>query len=249
MASEVAAAARKTLATDSARIRQVRFREAEGEGREAVSTEVGVTDFAAVRTRVEQHLSDAVRRAQAMAERYPWLGEEQDEPAGEAPPVMVFAGTASFFGAGGRWTVIGAGDVDVRRRRHPDPAWIVEALQQVSEAAPRGPGQYEFVLDPDGTGLEVPPWRGRLTGDVALDGEGRIGRVDWTVVPRRRPRSPVRVESGARVVTTVELWDFGVAADIEVPDVGRDRMWPVRLAQVAWDLRRRKRAHAAGETR
>jgi hypothetical protein len=129
------------------------------------------------------------------------------------------------------------GDRTARFRRRDDPVWIVDALQHVDHASPAGTGRVRDVkcdrfgfhvdLERHRGELDVEPEVGRsdaphLTGEVWIDGSNCIRRVSWVEIPRLRSR----FKSGGEIEdylprTTIELWDFGTAADIEAPEITR----------------------------
>lgn len=253
------AAARATLDAGSARVWRVWFgapRAAAGET-EVWSTEEGLSDFGACRTRTAQTAGTAlVRLANATEERWPWLGDDSDTD--DSPRYRVYAGTASFFGAGSRWSQITVGDVGARRRMHTDPAWILDALSQVQvRGVRRGQtdavrGQpcerygFEVDLKRAHDALQLPPYRGtrppRLIGDAWIDAQGRLRRATWVRVNARRPRSPLKPPATS-TWQTVEFWDLGVAPAIEVPTVAPSRRswWLLDLLTLWWRFRRLSR--------
>jgi hypothetical protein len=203
---DVAGAARQTLASGSARVWECRFLDPPRERSIAHFAE-GVADVASVRALLRSTIP-----SWNLAERFPWL---DDEDNGDDEAVIVYAGTAAFLGHGDRWLPLGLkeGDPSAGSRRRDDPLWILEALTLVNEVAPRSgePGlvrgdpchRFRFRFDAE-----------RITGDVWLDDDQRVRRVTWRNARRRRPRSPVKPSAYWR---TVELWDFGIDVDIQIP--------------------------------
>jgi hypothetical protein len=196
-----------------------------------------------------------------MVARYPWLDDdEEDDEHEQFRSVIVYAGTASFFCAGDRCTGGDNGDVSALARAPSDPVWIVEALAHAEEAVARGDDivrdsahrRWEFRLDPaslpealvqSGRSRRKQP---RLAGDAWIDRDGRVRRVTWTQLERRRPRWPWNKPPVPRAWQTTKLWDFGVPVEIEAPlteSSERDPPWPIGLAQLVWTLWRRKRAY------
>ncbi|MDA0179392.1 hypothetical protein OJ997_03715 [Solirubrobacter phytolaccae] len=256
MRDDVVAAAHTTLASGSARVLRRRFR-ASGE---VVTTEDGVTDFAARRTRAQLVAGDglaewAERLDTQVNQRWPWLHDAFASEGG--PMVTVYAGTAHFLGAPDAPTPIGNGDPNANRRAPGDPAWMIDALCAARVTSARiddAHRSFELDLARLHGALEIPPHSAstppRLVGEAWIDGDGRLRRVtSRTGTYSRRPRSPVEAPT-QRGSELLELWDFGVAAEIEVPHI--ETRLPgaglVDWARIGWDLRRRRREHrnAAG---
>jgi len=86
----------------------------------------------------------------------------------------------------------------------------------------------------------------RIAGDAWIDADGRLRRVTWTRLLRRRSRWPRK--PGPRPWQTTELWDFGVPVEIEVPTVEPEERapWPIGVVRIAWKLWRRRRAYRRG---
>jgi hypothetical protein len=256
----IASAARTTLASGSARVQRIRFSDPPRPPEDDFGqTEPGVTDFERRRTQVELTFGRGLALlVEQLAARWPWL-EDDESSSGDDPLRMIYAGTASFYGAAGRWTPISRDDASASRRGHTDPVWIVEALQFVDQAeglerreAVRGDGcqmfRFGLRLERHRWQLEIPPHFGstaRLRGEVALDDSSRIRRVTWTRIDTYRPRARYRRPSDTQSWQRTELWDFGVEAKIEIPPVEPPDRTPllVGLAQMVWWFWRRKRAY------
>jgi hypothetical protein len=239
-------AARATPAAGAARVWQARF----VEGRDVISREEGVTEFARRRTRttVEYTMSPQVEDAfRRLIERWPWLDDDDDDEA-SGPPQLLHAGSASWFMAGGTVSRQVDGSPSAHRRNHADPTWILEVLEHAHREARRPGDRYAFVTDlaETGTALEPPPGARsrptRIAGEVLLDPDGRLWRATWRRHDRSRRRSP----PGPPMWTTTELWDFGVPVEIDLPPPRRRPPLPVQVADVAWRLWRRKRAYERG---
>jgi hypothetical protein len=235
-------AARATLEAGSARVSQRRFVDPPGT---LISREVGETDFTRRRTRTEVRWEDPDGIGERLEAAFPWLGDEDDDDAA-ALPAMLYAGTASWFEfPAGNAASMGDGDSMARRRTHTDPTWILETLEHVHREDRRGDGRFGFLVDlaETGSALEIPPHRGRrpprIAGDVWLDEAGRIRSVTWSRFDRARSRD----RSDRRHWATSDLWDFGAPVRIELPEAAREPPLPLRLAQLAWILWRRKRAY------
>jgi hypothetical protein len=237
-------------------------------GHSLLSTSEGVADLARRRLRVSTEMGPGWDRVgEALLERFPWL-EDDDEDDGEDPEgFSVYAGTARFFGDEGYWFMPQEGDPAAPRRAPNDPLWIVEALAVVDGVGRPRPDpelvrgaacrRAPFIVDPRAHAGELEvrahPLIGRianaaagesdrLTGEVWIS-DGRVHRVSWTRIVARRPRSPFKTRE-SRLWQTTELWDFGLAVDVEVPTPQPDEK--VRIGEVleglGW-LWRRKRAY------
>jgi hypothetical protein len=234
-----------TLATGSARVRRLRCTSSG----KLIMAEEGDTDFLARRTRTTQSAGTALdEMVDAIEARWPWLHEDEDPDA--PPSVAIYAGTASSFQAGDLATTISAGDPHSPMRHHDDPVWILEAL---SHAHVTSDGSaFEIDLERRTGPLQLPPHHAsappRLIGEFAVDDAGRLSRVTWRQKTfRRRPRWPGEPPKGAGT-QTLELWDFGLAVEIEAPDVPR-RLPGAALVDIlqAWrHLRRRREWRAPG---
>jgi hypothetical protein len=259
MVNAVAAAAQRTLASESARVRQRTFVHQPNPALERMETvREGVADLARRRTRVQQRgpsmIDDFARRLVA---RYPWLDDDEDgeEPGDPAP--LLFAGTTSFMRMGDSWREIGDGDPYALWRRPNDPLWIVEALRYAEETVDRGTAdvhgaecrRWEFRVDPAGrpdlqAGRRTRPLR--VAGDAFIDEEGRIRRATWTTLRRGRPRSPGAGKPRPQFWDMTELWAFGIPVRIDLPDaqpLEPSPPLPIALFQAAGVLWRRKRAY------
>jgi hypothetical protein len=117
-----------------------------------------------------------------------------------------------------------------------DPHWILDALAGVDDRASlagedfvRGflSTRYTFVADLKAAQaaapgrFELPPHgrveRPTIRGEAWVDGDGLVRQVNWRQPFRRRPRLPVAKEPVMTIWHSVELWDFGVPVEIEVP--------------------------------
>ncbi|MEN3282051.1 MAG: hypothetical protein V7607_3191 [Solirubrobacteraceae bacterium] len=267
----VRAAARQTLGSGSARVwHGGSLAPAPTHGRSLMAVSEGVADLARRRLRLSidpgpawEHLGDL------LLERFPWLGDEDEDDREDPDGFSVYAGTARYFGHEGNWFQAADGDPAAARRSPNDPLWIVEALAVVDGVGRPRPGRElvrgascrraPYIVDPHAhvTELEVPapyPLLGRLTdaaagvshrltGEVWIGDEGRIHRASWTRIVVRRARWPFKAPQH-RLWQTTELWDFGVAVDIEVPSPQPDEK--IRIGEVVeaiGSLWRRKRAY------
>src|SRR5512132_3531667 len=237
---DVAGAARRTLASGSARVWECRFSEPTAQRGSGAQFAVGIADLANVRLRVSEtphpawdHLADLI------LERFPWLDDDDDhEDSNEGEPaVVVHAGTAAFFGGGDLWFAMGLdkGDPVAGRRRFGDPLWSLEALTNVGETAARSDEpelvrgdacrRWSFRVDLRSAGADLEARQERhmadyVMGDVWIDEDERVRRVTWRRPSTRRPRSLLKLLPATPAFTswrTVELWDFGIDVDIEIP--------------------------------
>lgn len=214
-------------------------------------TQEGVTDLAGRRTQTDLQGPAAVEKWGArLLARFPWLDAERE--TGRPRPAVLYTETGSFFKSGDRWMTGREGP-----RNSMDPLWIVEALAHADESVARGGDvvrgapcrRWEFRVDPAlhpeiyGSSQRRPL---RLAGDAWIDDDGRLRRVTWTRLRRRRPRWPKKIARPApQDWQTTELWDFGLPVEIDLPSIEPERSRPRRcgLVRLAWELWRRKRAY------
>jgi hypothetical protein len=148
---------------------------------------------------------------------------------------MLYAGTATWFIAGGTASRQAFGDPAAPRRFHVDPTWILDVLEYVAHEERRAADHHAFSCDLEDTGDAIlpPPHRGRrrprITGEAWLDGAGRIRRVTWRA-------------SGTVTWTTTDLWDFGTPVELDLPE---PQSSPSTL-RVLYGWRRAKRAYERG---
>jgi hypothetical protein len=248
MTREIATAVATTEAALSARVWRRRFIDPPPppERDFAAAVDEGVTDFALRRTRVSAVDDSGVDAVAAfMEKRWPWLAlldEEEDASADGEQFEWVYAGTAGYLGNGEFWAQIGDGDPASTRRGHNDPLWIVDLLRHADEAWPRERSvvrgaaceRVAFRVAASAHRDEVE----RVTGEVAIDAEGRIRQVTWSPIPRGRKRGPAARRPSSRMWQTTELWDFGVAADIPLPQTRErpSRWWAIDAAEFAREL-------------
>lgn len=205
----------------------------------------GVADLAGLRADVTTVTPLAVTRAIVRAARrvsskHPWvvgedeLAELESDCANEQTSHYVFIGGASFSFHPYFKDVCYAssGDPLSKRRNHLDPTWIVEVLTYVDEADPLGIDQVAGVpcrrfsfhvdLERHRGELEVPFYAGRLgaahlVGEVWVDDDNVVRRVEREPIERRRKRAPRARFHPVRTVTTFR--DFGIDGCIETPEV------------------------------
>jgi len=220
-------AALATIASGTVRFRKHSVDERRApEMSEWVTPREGVGDFASFRTRFPFETPPPLLR---WAARHPRLTGCAPDEAEEVVETL-HAGTAVYWGRGGRWSVGVPGDPAAPFRLHGDPLWIVDALRRADEALPRGGARWGFKID---VGRHADLWVGAgrpgrrdwIAGDVWIDDEGRLTWVAWRSGPFRR-----RADT-SRVWSTLALWDHGVperiplpATPTEVPAPGRRRL-------------------------
>jgi hypothetical protein len=183
----------------------------------------GIADLAARRAAVSQAMFFTDEATAALASD---SGDETD--AGELPDhfQMIYDGANCYIRAVAGWT--GFSLVDPGGPRGPnDPLWPLDALfganSDVAEAGPevvRGvtATRYRLTVDliqadaalPAGVSVPAGPYRAlrTLPAEVWLDEVGLARRISVNSDP---------VAPGEPVWSVVELWDFGVTADITVP--------------------------------
>lgn len=187
----------------------------------------GVADLAARRARVRQSLFFTDR---ATAE---FLGSGDSDPgAGErgGDSEMIYDGANAYVRVADRWTGFFLADPGGPRGPN-DPLWPLDALFGASDDAVEiGPEavrgvpatRYRLSVDlaradaalPAGISVPAGPYRSlsRLPAEAWLDAAGLARRISVNSEPT--------AAADAQVWSIVELWDFGVAADITPPGPG-----------------------------
>jgi hypothetical protein len=182
----------------------------------------GVADLALRRARVSQSLFFTDGATAALT------GHRDDDPG--APDLspdseMVYDGANAYTRVGGRWTGFFLADPGGPRGPN-DPLWPLDALfgasddaVEIGQEAVRGvpATHYRVTVDlaradaalPAGVSVPAGPYRSlrALPAEVWLDAAGLARRISVN-------SEPAAAES---VWSIVELWDFGVAADITPP--------------------------------
>lgn len=184
----------------------------------------GVADLAARRARVSHSLLFTDRFTDVFYQSGDGDGGLR-EGAGDSE--WIYDGANAYVRVAGRWT--GFFLVDPSGPRGPnDPLWPLDALFGASDDAVeiepetvRGvpTARYRLAVDlaradaalPAGVSVPSGPyrWLSRLPAEVWLDAAGRARRISVN----SEPAAP----ADAQVWSIVELWDFGVAADITPP--------------------------------
>jgi hypothetical protein len=184
----------------------------------------GVADLAARRARVSQSLLFTDRVTAALSEP----GDDDRgfrEGAGQSE--MIYDGANAYVRVAGSWTGFFLADPGGPRGPN-DPLWALDSLfganddpVEIGPENVRGVPATRYRLTVDlaradaalPAGLSVPsgPYRSlsRLPAEVWLDAAGLVRRISVSPEPT--------AAADAQVWSIVELWDFGVAADITPP--------------------------------
>jgi hypothetical protein len=185
----------------------------------------GVADLAARRARVWQvpFFTDSV--ASEFLER-----QDDDEALRELsePQETIYDGANAFIRVAGQWTGFFLGDPGGPRGPN-DPLWPLDALfgarddaVEIGHETVRGVAatRCRLTVDlaradaalPAGVSAPAGPYRalGRMPAQVWLDEAARARRIAVTA-------EPVTAAADVQTWAVVELWDFGVAADITPP--------------------------------
>jgi hypothetical protein len=180
----------------------------------------GVADFATRRALVWQVPLGTAGLAAEFIQRH--SGDDDMRGLSE-PQEMIYDGANSYVHVGDKWTGFFLGDRDGPRTVN-DPLWPLDALSGAGEAVElgedvvRGEAATRFSLTVDlaeadaalPAGVTVPagPYRAlsQIRAEVWLDSDGRARRIAVLTDTDADPMWSV-----------VELWDFGVAADIVPP--------------------------------
>jgi hypothetical protein len=185
----------------------------------------GLADLAARRARGSQSLLGTDRVTAALNES----GDgDRGLREGAGDTEMIYDGANHYIRVADHWT--GFFLVDPSGPRGPnDPLWPLDALFGASDDAVEiGPetvrgvpaARYRLTVDlaradaalPAGVSVPSGPyrWLSRLPAEVWLDAAGLARRISVN----SEPAAP----ADAQVWSIVELWDFGVAADITPPE-------------------------------
>lgn len=201
----------------------------------------GVADFAARRARVAQVV---LLTARFSAE---FIAQHQDDDRygdlhelGE-PLEAVYDGANTYLRVAGNWTGFFLGD-PAGPRGVNDPLWPLDALFGARDAVEIGAGtvrevpttHYRLTIDlaqadaalPAGVTVPAGPYRAlsQIPGEVWLDADGRARRIAVST-------GQLATDDDAPAWSILELWDFGVPADITPPSP--DDVVPPRDA--GWD--------------
>jgi hypothetical protein len=262
---DVREAARRTIETGSARVSTRTFFDPPPSRlllRAMETTAEGVVDLTRRRARLETLLSPAVERlTERVLTRWPWL-DDDEEDVEEAGFDTVFDAGRRYVAGGPRWALVDDGG-SAPKPEHP--TWILDALagatgaHHVADEDVRGARCERYALDAvdlraaaANGAIVLPPHgsveRPTLRGDAWIDGEGLVRRVTW-IQPLRGRRRLRPSQANPKLWRSTELWDFGLAVEIDVPDP-QPRTEPMPLRRVASDLWRMRadyrRKHRAG---
>jgi hypothetical protein len=196
----------------------------------------GVADFAARRAHVWQVPLGTAGLAAEFIERHYDSGDDLGE-LGE-PQEMIYDGANAYLHVADTWTGFFLGDRDGPRTVN-DPLWQLDALFGARDAGEVGPAtvrgiattRYRATFDlaradaalPAGITVPAVPFRAisRIPAEVWLDSAGRSRRI---AVMTEHAASDEQLP----VWSIVELWDFGVAAEITAPSP--EEVLPPRVA-------------------
>ena len=229
----------------------------------------GVASLAGLRADVTTAIPAAVVRAvragaRRVSSKHPWVMDEEelaelesDDPDEQSSRCVFIGGASfSFHPYFKDMCLTSLGDPLSDHRNADDPTWIVEALTHVDEAGPLGIDHLAGVrcrrfschvdLERHRGELEPPSYVGtlgapHLVGEVWIDDENRVRRVERELIYRRRRRSLGRAGvQHPRISTTFD--DFGIDIRIQTPEVkGSDASILGAVRSTAAILRRRRR--------
>lgn len=185
----------------------------------------GVADFAARRSRVAQApFFTAGLTAEIIAHHHD--DARDDNELGE-PQEMVYDGANVYLHVAGNWTGFSLGDPGGPRSVN-DPLWPLDALFGARDAVKIGAEdvrgvsatRYRLSIDlaradaalPAGITVPTGPYRAlsHIPAEVWLDAAGLARRIAVMTDPEPG-------DNDAQIWSIVELWDFGVAAEIMLP--------------------------------
>jgi hypothetical protein len=187
----------------------------------------GVADFAARRARVWQvpFLTDAL--AAEFIDRHQTDEDDDDLAQLGEPQEMVYDGANAYMRVADSWTGFFVGDRDGPRTVN-DPLWPLDAIFGARSAVEIGAEEvrgvtvtrYRATVDlaqadaalPAGVTVPAGPYRAltQIRAEVWVDSAGRFRRI--AIVPDRATG-----HDQVPIWSVVELWDFGVTADITPP--------------------------------
>jgi hypothetical protein len=271
----VHAGAQATLCVDGVRFTEDRVGISSAVDGELDLHREGVASLAGLRADVVTAIPPVVvrgvaRGARRLWSKHPWvmgedeLAELEFDDANEQTSHCVFIGGARFVFHPyfQDMCFTSSGDPLSDRRNDCDPTWIVEVLSCVDEAdslgidpvAGAGCRRFSFHVDLERHRgeLELPSYVGtlgapHLVGEVWIDDDNLVRRVERERVHRRRRRYPGRA-GFQQPRTATALCDFGIDVCIQTPEVKRSDasiFGATRsTAAILWRRRRDyKRAH------
>jgi hypothetical protein len=186
----------------------------------------GVADFAARRARVAQVVLFTARFAEEFVAKHQGDGCFGDLDSLAEPQQVIYDGASVYLQLAGRWTGFSFGDPGGPRRVN-DPLWPLDALFGAGDAAEIGAehvrgvpvARYRLKIDlaradaalPAGVTVPAGPyrWLSQIPAEVWLDADGLARRIAVIGEPEAKEGTPTW--------SIVELWDFGVPADITPP--------------------------------
>jgi len=229
LAGPVAAAGARTVAAGTARL-SAAWSEGSPVPEAADQRCEGIADFAARRARVGQAV---VFTAGFTAE---FIAKHQDDDShGDLhelaePREVIYDGANAYLHVGDNWTGFFLRDTGGPRGVN-DPLWPLDALFGVRDAVEIGAESvrgvaathYRLTIDlaradaalPAGVTVPDGPYRrlSQIPAEVWLDADGRARRIAVMT-------DPTSGTGGTPMWSVVELWDFGVPADITPPGPG-----------------------------
>jgi hypothetical protein len=186
----------------------------------------GVADFAARRARVAQVVMfTAGFTAEFIAQHRDDDRHGDLHKLGE-PQEVIYDGANTYLRVGDNWTAFSLGDRGGPRGVN-DPLWPLDALFGARDAVEAGAEnvrgvsatRYRLAIDlatadaalPAGVTVPAGPYRalGQIPAEVWLDADGLARRIAVITDPTAGDDAPTW--------SIVELWDFGVPADITPP--------------------------------
>jgi hypothetical protein len=220
-ADRVAAAAERTVAAGTARLFAA-WSQGSPVPDQADRRCEGVADFGARRARVWQLPMFTAGLTAEFIEKHQ-TADEDDLALLREPQEMVYDGANAYVRVAGNWTGFFLGDRDGPRRVN-DPVWPLDALFGARNAVEAGEEEvrgvpvtrYRVTIDlaqadaalPAGVTVPTGPYRAlsRVPAQVWLDSAGQSRRI-----------SVAGGDDPVPIWSVLELWDFGVQANITPP--------------------------------
>jgi hypothetical protein len=188
----------------------------------------GIADFAARLAQVWQEPLFTAGFGEEVTKQHRAADDEPAQPP--EPQEMIYDGGNGYIHVADQWTGFYLDNRDGPRTVN-DPLWPLDALFGARNAVEIGTDHvrgtatthYRVTIDlaradetlPAGVSVPQGPYRAlsQIDAEVWLDPAGRARRIAVkTVTTSSRDREPIW--------SIVELWDFGIAADISVPGPG-----------------------------
>ncbi|HEY2506553.1 MAG TPA: hypothetical protein VGI58_08550 [Streptosporangiaceae bacterium] len=225
IAGRIAAAAERTVTAGPARLFAA-WSQGSPVPDEADRRCEGIADLSERQAHVWQVPMGTVGLAAQFIEEHQDTSSQDLAELGE-PQEMVYDGANAYIHVEGNWTGFFLGDRD-RPRTVNDPLWPLDALFGAREAAEIGAeevrgvpvARYRVVIDlgradaalPAGVTVPTGPFRdlSQIPAEVWLDSAGLCRRI---AVVTERPAP----DDQEPTWSIVELWDFGIRADIVPP--------------------------------